>query len=85
MHGQEKYMARHKDQNWSLPEGTPTAQGGREHQWESIKVALLMDIRDELKSMNAILHCSNFIRIPQKLDEIRRNMEKKKPRVARVP
>lgn len=75
-------MARHKDQNWNLPEGTPTANGGREHQWNSIQVALLMDIRDELKSMNAILHCSNFLRIPHKLDEIRRNTAKKRKRQA---
>lgn len=71
-------MARHKDQNWSLPDGTPTANGSREHQWNSIQVALLMDIRDELKSMNAILHCTNFLRIPRKLDEIRRNTTKRK-------
>ncbi len=78
-------MARHKDQNWNLPEGTPTSNGSREHQWNSILVALLMDIRDELKSMNAILHCSNFLRIPHKLDEIRRNTAKKKPRKTQVP
>ena len=71
-------MARHKDQNWNLPEGTPTANGAREHQWDSIKVALLMDIRDELQSLNRVLHCTNFLRIPQKLDDIRRNTAKKK-------
>lgn len=75
-------MARHKDQNWNLPEGNPTANGCREHQWDSIHAALLMDIRDELKSMNAILHCSNFLRIPQKLDEIRRNTAKMRKRKA---
>lgn len=29
------------------------------------------DIRDELKSMNAILHCSNFLEIPQILRSVR--------------
>jgi len=77
-------MARHKDQNWSLPEGEPSPRG-RAHQWDSIKVALLMDIRDELKSMNAILHCSNFLRIPRKLDEIRRNTAKKQAANKKAP
>jgi len=72
-------MPRHKDENWNLPEGTPTANGSREHQWNSIQAAVLMDIRDEIKSLNALLHCPNFLRIPHKLDEIRRNTAKKKP------
>jgi hypothetical protein len=71
-------MPRHKDQNWCLPEGRPTERGTMEHQWTSIHAALLMDIRDEFKKLNALLHCSNFLRIPQKLDEIRRNTTKKK-------
>jgi hypothetical protein len=70
-------MARHKDFNWCLPEGKKT-QSGTEHDWNSIQSALLMDIRDELKAMNRILHCSNFLQIPHKLDEIRRNTAKKR-------
>ena len=75
-------MARHKDQNWTLPDGTDQPDGSRTHLWESITAALLMDIRDELKRMNAILHCSNFLRIPHKLDEIRRNTAKRRKRKA---
>ena len=71
-------MARHKDQNWSLPDGYKQSDGSRTHSWESIQVSLLMDLRDELKSLNRLLHCSNFIAIPRKLDRIGRNTEKKR-------
>lgn len=40
--------------------------------------ALLMDIRDELKSLNRILSCSNFLDIPFKLDAIKKNTTKAK-------
>lgn len=43
-------MARHKNVEWSLPEGTP--QGS--HQWPSIQTAILMDIRDELRQLNML-------------------------------
>lgn len=69
-------MARHKNVNWNLPEGTPTGRGTeRTHIWESIQTALLMDIRDELKELNAILHCSRFLDIPFKLDAIKKHTE----------
>ena len=42
---------RHKDVNWSLPAGTPGPNGST-HPVENIQVALLMDIRDELKDLN---------------------------------
>lgn len=54
-------MARHKDVDWYLPEGIPNDQGDKIHSWSSIQCALLMDIRDELKSLNALLQSSNFI------------------------
>jgi hypothetical protein len=38
---------------------------------EHVKFALLQDIRDELQKLNALLHCSNFLNIPHKLDRIR--------------
>ena len=70
-------MARHKDVNWKLPEGVPCATG-RTHEWNSIQVALLMDIRDELKHLNAVIYCPNFIAIPRKLERIARNTTKRK-------
>jgi len=36
-----------------------------------------MDLRDELKSLNAVLHCSSFLDIPHKLEVIKRNTTKK--------
>jgi len=52
--------------NWVLTEKT----------WDSIKLAVLMDIRDELKSLNRILQCDNFIAIPRILREIKKNTNK---------
>ncbi len=44
---------------------------------EDIQCALLMDLRDELKRLNALLHCPNFTGIPQTLHKIERNTRKK--------
>ena len=53
---------RWKDHNWT-PEGTyPGAQ-----------LAVLMDLRDELKALNGLLHCGNFVGIPRSLKAIRKN------------
>lgn len=54
-------MARHKDANWNLSEPALT--------WEQAQIAVLMDIRDELKSINRLLNC---YRIPRALDAISR-------------
>lgn len=65
-------MARHKDAFWGLPDksdGYPMAS-----------LAVLMDIRDELKRMNTLLHCENFQGIPRKLDRISRNTAKPRKR-----
>lgn len=74
-------MARHKDGEWGLADPAPT---------EHVAIAVLMDIRDELKRSNqlltnissniatmaATLACPNFIAIPTKLESIRRNTAK---------
>lgn len=52
-------------------------------EWEAVTVAVLMDIRDELKLMNerlSVLRCPDFIAIPRILREIRRNTTKPKRR-----
>lgn len=64
-------MARHANTDWSLPEGTPT------HQWASIHAALLMDLRDELQTLNKLLACRNFTGIPATLRAIKRNTTKR--------
>jgi len=64
-----RIMARHANADWILPE--------RVTQSEHVTWALLMDIRDELKRLNSVLHCSSFLDIPHKLDVIKRNTTKK--------
>lgn len=59
-------MARRKDANWNLPDG---ALG-----YDACAVAVLMDIRDELKTLNALLACPNFTGIPSTLKSIRKAM-----------
>jgi hypothetical protein len=63
---------RHKNVQWNL--------GDREGRstWDQVIGALLMDIRDELQRINNVLHCSNFLEIPHKLDSIKRNTAKKR-------
>lgn len=75
---------RQKDKNWIV-----TEEDGTVRTWEQVQVALLMDIRDELKRLNNVLQCPNFIAVPSKLDlirqelkEVRRNTRKRK-RVAK--
>jgi hypothetical protein len=65
---------RHRNQNWNIGH---TLNGVS---WNQVQCAVLMDIRDELQAMNAILHCSNFLAIPHKLDAIKRNTAKRKAR-----
>jgi len=70
-------MARKKDMNWNLPD---------ESSWDVAKLAVLMDIRDELKALNAILSCPNFLGIPFTLRDISRNTRKpkRKPKLRKV-
>lgn len=50
------------------------------------QLAALLSIRDELKKLNQLLHCGNFIDIPHKLERIKRNTTKRrKPRVVAKP
>lgn len=44
----------------------------------SAQIAVLMDIRDELQTLNSTLSCPNFLAIPAKLDAIRRNTSKRR-------
>lgn len=44
----------------------------------SVHTVLLMEIRDELKTLNRLLGCSNFIGIPTTLRAIQRNTTKRR-------
>jgi hypothetical protein len=65
---------RHKNGNWALP----TTPDGRIEAWDYVKIALLMDIRDELQTLNRLLGCYNFTRLPHILDRIESNTKKRK-------
>ena len=52
-------MARYKNQLWNLPDSLQN--------WEQVNTAVLMDIRDELQTLNRLLHCGNFTGIPRTL------------------
>jgi hypothetical protein len=52
-------MARHRDINWNLPDRLITA--------DQVTWALLMDIRDELKTIRGLLSC---YRIPRAMEAV---------------
>lgn len=60
---------------WSVAD-----ENGMVPSWERVAIAVLMDIRDELKRLNGLLHCRNFLAIPHKLDAIRRQLPKRRRR-----
>jgi hypothetical protein len=64
---------RRKDVTWDVAD-----ESGAMPTWERVGIAVLMDIRDELKVLNSILRCPNFQAIPFKLDRISRNTAKPK-------
>lgn len=71
-------MARYKDRAWNLPDSLT---------WEQVHVAMLMDVRDELKALNdelkalnRLLRCPNFLDMPHTLVKIERNTKKPKRR-----
>ncbi len=67
-------MARRANVDWNLPETLS---------WDQVPIAVLMDIRDELKAANAlqrrlvsVLECASCIDIPRKLESIKRSTAK---------
>ena len=69
-------MGRHRNYNWDLP----TMPDGQITEWNLVPIAVLMDIRDELQKLNSLLHCKNFIAIPNILREIQANTKKTRRR-----
>lgn len=63
-------MARHRNIDWSFPENLTT--------WDEVHCAVLVDIREELRRLNSLLNCPNFVAIPRKLERIARNTTKKR-------
>jgi hypothetical protein len=53
---------------------------------DTLQLAMLCSIRDELRRLNRVLQCPNFIAVPSKLDQIAKNTRKKrKPRIVGKP
>lgn len=42
-------------------------------EWQHVGIEVLMDIRSELRALNALLHCPNFVAIPTILRQVRAN------------
>lgn len=60
---------REKDTDWEIHK-----QENGKYSFEVAQLAVLMDLRDELKRLNALLHCSNFTDIPRVLRGIRQKL-----------
>lgn len=70
-----------RNRNWNVG-GSHTPAGIFVDSIEDKHTALLLDIRDELQRLNALLHCQNFVGIPAELRAIRAKLpaKKRKPR-----
>jgi hypothetical protein len=55
----------------------------RNYDFSGAQLAVLMDIREELRKLNGLLHCPNFIGMPHTLSAIRKNTTKPKRRKAK--
>lgn len=71
-----EYMANSEGMNWRIKadENNPTAAAN----CNEAQLAVLMDIRRELKCLNDLLHCRNFINMPRTLHAIEQNTAKKR-------
>jgi hypothetical protein len=63
---------------WELPRGSD----GRIQTWDAVKIAVLMDIREELRAIRARLDCQSTLGIPRQLERIARNTAKPRKRKA---
>jgi hypothetical protein len=61
---------RRANRNWYVADEKGDLHGNMR---DGVSVAVLMDIRDELQKLNALLACPNFTSIPTILRTIRRN------------
>lgn len=64
-------MARRKDVDWFVEASNPSIDGAQ--------LAVLMDLRDELKTLNRLLHCWRFQAIPVTLSRIDSRIAKNMP------
>jgi len=62
----------YKNWDWNIGTAYPVPT------WDQVKTAILLDIRDELQKINAVLGCSNFQAIPRQLAQINANTKPKR-------
>lgn len=62
---------RKRNVNWQVAD-----TNGDVKSWDQAMVAVLMDIRDELKQLNHVFGCANFLAIPMTLNRIDNNTRK---------
>lgn len=67
-----KLMARTKNIDWHIPVNTNNCVD-----WPGVTVAVLMDIREELRTLNRLLGCRNFVEVPLILQRIDTNTRRK--------
>lgn len=65
---------RRKDANWNVV--TESNNYFHDEHYRMASLSVLMDIRDELKRLNSVIGCFNFLRIPAVLDRIVVNTRK---------
>lgn len=66
---------RQKNVQWNvLTEEGEAFEGTYDH----AHLAVLMDIRDELQTLNRLLGCQNFVQVPAMLRGIRRDLKARK-------
>lgn len=62
-------MSRAANMDWNV---------GDNPSWDRSKLATLMDIRDELQTLNRVFRCHNFLAVPDLLRAIKKNTTKRK-------
>lgn len=69
-------MARkHAQRDWQVPEGA----NGAPQSWDDVRTVLLMDIRDELRALNATLSCYRVARMSDDVNRIERRLKQHMP------
>ena len=67
---------RRADANWQIGD-----EQGRVLSWDECLLAVLMDIRRELKAINTVLACPSLRGIPWSLTTIAKNTKRRRKRV----
>lgn len=67
---------RRQNRNWYVTDEAGTLYSDLR---DGCLLAVMMDIRDELQTLNALLHCQNFTDIPKTLRRLDRRVAKAAP------